>query len=52
MGIIMSSAKELGFFIDRRRCVDCGRFCKVKPYEDDPSYIKSACCGALVVFAN
>jgi len=26
----MSSAKELGAFTDRRRCVECGRYCLVK----------------------
>jgi hypothetical protein len=48
----MSSVKEIGLFIDRRRCVECGRFCKVRLVEDNPSYLKSACCGALLRFAK
>lgn len=48
----MSSAKGLGFFIDWRRCVGCGRFCKVKAMENNPFYLKSACCGAGMVFAK
>lgn len=48
----MSGIKEIGLFIGRRGCVSYGRFCKVKPVKDDPTYIESACCGALLRFAK
>ncbi len=46
----MSSAKDLGAFIDRRRCVECGRYCLVKL--GDGNYLVSACCNASVSFVT
>jgi len=46
----VGSAKELGFFTDRRRCESCGKFCQVRVGRE--GYLESACCGALVLFAG